>query len=81
MESLNNAINLMTQDCFFASIDLKDAYFSVSIDEDSRKFFRFRFQGVLYEFKGLPQGYKHSPRIFTKLCKPILGFWERKDTQ
>ena len=78
MESLNNAINLMTQDCFFASIDLKDAYFSVNIHEDSRKFFRFRFQGVLYEFKGLPQGFKHSPRIFTKLCKPILGFLRKK---
>ena len=78
MESLNNAINLMTQDCFFASIDLKDAYFSVNIHEASRKFFRFRFQGILYEFKGLPQGYKHSPRIFTKLCKPILGFLRKK---
>ena len=78
MESLNNAINLMTQDCFFASIDLKDAYFSVNIHESCRKFFRFRFQGTLYEFKGLPQGYKHSPRIFTKLCKPILGLLRKK---
>ena len=74
MESLNNAINLMTQDCFFASIDLKDAYFSVNIHENSRKFFRFKFQGKLYQFKGLPQGFKDSPRIFTKLCKPILGY-------
>ena len=73
MESLNNAINMMTQGCYFASIDLKDAYYSVNILPESRKYFRFRFQGILYEFKGLPQGYKDSPRIFTKLIRPILG--------
>ena len=78
MESLKNAINLMTQDCYFASIDLKDAYFSVNIHENSRRLFRFKFQGVLYQFRGLPQGFKDSPRIFTKLCKPILGFLRRK---
>ena len=78
MESLRNAINLMTQDCFFASIDLKDAYFSVNIHPDSRKYFRFRFLGELYEFKGLPQGYKDSPRIFTKLTRPILGLLRKK---
>ena len=48
MESLNDAINLMTEGCFFGSIDLKDAYFSINISEHSRKFFRFRFENILY---------------------------------
>ena len=74
METLSAAISLMKQDCFFASIDLKDAYFSVNVRNAHRKFFRFRYQGILYEFTSLPQGYKESPRIFTKLLKPILGF-------
>ena len=68
MESIvNDAINLMTEGCFFGSIDLKDTYFSVNIREESRKFFRFRFNNILYQFIGLPQGYKYSPRIFTKV--------------
>ena len=67
MESLNDAIHLMTEGCFFGSIDLKDAYFSINIREKSRKFFRFRFNNILYQFIGLPQGYKYSPRIFTKV--------------
>ena len=33
MEHLNTAIGLMEQDCFMASIDLQDAYFSVSLHE------------------------------------------------
>ena len=72
MESLNDAINLMTEGCFFGSIDLKDAYFSINIREKSRKFFRFRFNNILYQFIGLPQGYKDSPRIFTKVMLPAL---------
>ena len=68
MESIvNDAVNLMTEGCFFGSIDLKDTYFSVNIREESRKFFRFRFNNILYQFIGLPQGYKYSPRIFIKV--------------
>ena len=73
MESLTDAINLMTEGCFFGSIDLKDAYFSINIKESSRKYFRFRFQNILYQFIGLPQGYKDSPRVFTKVMLPVLG--------
>ena len=78
MESLNDAISLMTKGCFFGSIDLKDAYFSVNIREDSRRFFRFRFNNILYQFIGLPQGYKDSPRIFTKLMLPVLAKLRKK---
>ena len=68
MESIvNDAINLMTEGCFFGSIDLKDTYFSVNIREESIKIFRFRFNDFLYQFIGLPQGYKYLPRIFTKV--------------
>ena len=74
METLISAISLMKENCYFASLDLKDAYFSVNIRKEHRKFFRFRYKGTLYEFTSLPQGYKESPRIFTKLLKPILGF-------
>ena len=73
METLQSAISLMTKNCFFSSIDLKDAYFSVNIRRKDRKYFRFRFDGNLYEFSCLPQGYTESPRIFTKLLKPALG--------
>ena len=66
METLSNAISLMKQDCFFGSIDLKDAYFSINIHNDDRKYFRFRFDKVLYEVHGLPQGYKDSPRLFSR---------------
>ena len=51
METLANAINLMKKNCFFGSIDLKDAYYSVNIQGEHRKYFRFRFDDILYESK------------------------------
>lgn len=74
MDSLKQAIALIKQDCFFASIDLKDAYYSVNLAPSVRKFFRFEFEGTIFEFVGLPQGFRDSPRIFTKLLKPALSY-------
>ena len=73
MECLNNAIALMKQDCFYASLDLKDAYYSVRIYPSFTKFFRFMFHDRLLEFVALPQGFRDSPCIFTKLLKPALS--------
>ena len=56
------------------SIDLKDAYLSVPIAEHHRKFLRFIWQGVTYEFKCLPFGLSSAPRTFTKLLRPVMAF-------
>lgn len=73
METLRSAILLMKPHSYFASIDLKDAYFSVNIAEHSRKFLKFWWKGNLYRFTCLPQGLSSSPRVFTKLTKPVLA--------
>ena len=45
METLHNAINLVTKTCFFGSVDLSDAYYSISIVEPDRKYFSIFFKG------------------------------------
>ena len=54
-----------------AVLDLKDAYYSVPINPQHRKFLRFEFKGSLYEFTCLPNGLASAPRVFTKLMKPV----------
>ena len=39
-----------------------------------RKYLRFSWLGKLYEWCVLPFGLKCSPRIVTKLLKPVMGF-------
>ena len=52
-----------------ASIDLKNAYYSVKIDESFQKYLKFIWHQKLYEFVCFPNGLSPCPRKFTKLTK------------
>ena len=73
VDALNTIIKLVDKDCFMASIDLKDAYYSVPIATPFRKYLRFSWRGSLYQFTCLPNGLSCGPRKFTKLLKPALS--------
>ena len=59
---------------FLIGIDLKDQFLSVSINKKFRKFLRFRWLGKLFEWCSLPFGLKCSPRVVTKLLRPVMAF-------
>ncbi len=63
---------------WFAAIDLKDAYFHVSILPRHRPFLRFAFEGQAYQYKVLPFGLSLSPRVFTKVVEAALVPRENK---
>ena len=46
-------------------------YYTVPVNQDHRRYLRFRYQGTLYEFCCLPFGLSSAPRAFTKLLKPV----------
>jgi len=58
-------------------IDLKDAYFSMPIDPQSKKYLRFLWEGTLFEFQCLMFGLGPARRIFRKLLKVPMS----KETQ
>ena len=73
MDTLHSALDLVIKDCWFASIDLKDAYYCVPISDDYTQILRFMWKGQRYEFKALPNGLSCGPRKFTKLLKPVFS--------
>ena len=73
MDILHTVTKLIEKDCFMASIDLKDAYYSVPITRNDRKYPRFLWRGNLFQFTCLPKGLSCTPRKFTKLLKPALS--------
>ena len=73
MDGLSAALQLMRPQCFMASVDLRDAYYSVSIDQTHRKYLRFVLNGEVFEYTCLPNGLASAPRLFTKLLKPVLS--------
>ena len=73
METIRTAIQLIRPQCYMASVDLKDAYFAVPIASEHRKYLRFTWRGVVYEFTCLPFGLSSAPRVFTKVMKPLIA--------
>ncbi len=62
---------------WFAAIDLKDAYFHVSILPRHRPFLRFASEGRAWQYRVLPFGLSLSPRVFTKVAEGALApLWE-----
>ncbi len=57
---------------WFAAIDLKDAYFHVSILPRHRPFLWFAFEGRAWQYRVLPFGLSLSPRVFTKVVEGAL---------
>ena len=73
METIKDVILMMRQNCSFASIDFKHAFFSVKIKNEDRKYLRFKWQGKHYQFTCLPQGLGPASRVFTKILKPAFA--------
>ena len=48
MDTLQSVLSLMTPSCFMASVDLKDAYYSVPIAVAHQKYLKFDWGGKLY---------------------------------
>lgn len=72
MQTLQTAIDLMKKDAYMASIDFKDAYYSIPIHPDHQKYLRFWWNGQKYQFGCLPNGLSNGPRHFTKVTKALF---------
>ena len=70
MESLTNVLNMIKPGAFMASVDLKDAFYSVPIHPEHQKYFKFFWNGNYYQFAAMPNGYGPAMTIFTKILKP-----------
>lgn len=74
IEDIRTTLKLITQNCYMATLDIKDAYHLIKIHPDSKKYLRFVWNAKLYEFNVLPFGLNTAPYVFTKISKPIVKF-------
>ncbi len=72
MLTVKQVVSQIRSEDWFVTIDLKDAYFHISILSSHRKFLRFAFRGKAYQYRVLPFGLTLSPRIFTKCVDAAL---------
>ena len=60
MESLNLALELIKKDCYIASVDLKDAFYSLPVSIEHTDFLKFEHQGKSTDNA-------HSQQMFTAI--------------
>ncbi|KAI2646068.1 Transposon Ty3-G Gag-Pol polyprotein [Labeo rohita] len=73
MLTIKQVVSQIRSEDWFVTIDLKDAYFHISILPHHRKFLRFAFRGEAYQYRVLPFGLALSPRTFTKCVDAALA--------
>ena len=56
-----------------ASVDLKDAFYTMPIHTDHQKFLKFKRQEHCYAFRGMLNGYSEAMRVFVKRLKPPIS--------
>ena len=77
MEGLHCLKYILEQDHLVCRIDLKETYFSVLLNKNSQKFFRFQWRSNLYELLCLCFGLRLTPKFFRKLSKVPLALLRR----
>ena len=77
MESLKQAIHMIKPFSFLASIDIKDAFYSIPIHSQHKKYLKFMWNSSPMQFEAMPNGYKDcllytspSPRDRTRSRMP-----------
>ena len=73
MDTLEMAVKMMKPGCFMASIDLKDAYYTVPISHAHQQYLKFIFNGTLYQYTCMANRLSCAPRVLTKLLKPVYA--------
>ena len=71
METLETIRTSLQQGEWVTSIDFKDAYLHIPIQEQSRKYLRFHVEGRTYWFKALPFDLSTAPLEFTMVAKQV----------
>ena len=73
MDTLQSILKLITPECYMATIYLSDAYYTVPIAEEHRKYLRFCWKNKIYQYTCFPNGLSSAPCLFTKLMKPYYS--------
>lgn len=79
MEDVRATLDWMGGNSVFSTIDLKDGFFQVELEEGSKDFTAVQTVLGLLRYVRLPQGLKNSPAAFQRIINVILGDRKGRD--
>jgi IS30 family transposase len=72
--NIQDILSRVTQKgCIFTKIDLKNAYFSFEVEEESRDVLQFTFEGKTYRWVGCCFGLRHVTSVFSSVMHILFG--------
>ena len=74
MDNLQTALNIMRPGMYMGTLDIVDSYFAIPIRDSYKKYLKFITLGQCFQFEVMPQGFRDSAFIFTKLLKVPLAY-------
>lgn len=78
MEGLEPLKSVVRPRDWLVKFVLQDAFLTVPLAVEHRRFFCFQWNGELYHFNCLPFGLSSAPRTFTKLLKPAVAYLRQR---
>eukprot|EP00794_Sanderia_malayensis_P000777 gene777-68_t len=74
MESLENVLSIIRPDVWMATVDLKDALYSIPLHSEHHKYFKFIWDKQFYRYSPMPNGYAEAMRSHGEVnCKDNKG--------
>jgi hypothetical protein len=73
MENMSAAIEWLASRTIFSVVDLKQGFFQIDLEPQSRPLTAARTCLGLLQYRRLPQGLKKSPAVFQRAVNKILG--------
>ena len=73
METFTHVRQWIQPNYFLVNLDLKDQFLSVPISKKFHNYLCFNWLGKIFQWVVLPFGLKCSPRVVTKLLKPVMA--------
>ena len=64
METIKQVIHMITPNCYLASLDIKNAFYTVPIFEQHKKYLKFLNSGIPYQFEVMPNGYLDAMSVY-----------------
>ena len=73
LPTLEQGLSKLGKKKIFSVIDLRQGFWQIPVEEDSRKFLAFKTPSGLFQWKVMPFGLKTAPAYFTKSIRRMLS--------
>ena len=73
LEPVEDALDLVTEGCYFGSVELQDASYAIPIHQNYQRYLRLFWKEEYYQYIVLTNGFSPALRVFTNVLTPQIS--------